>query len=268
MSDVPLPEDAELLTSITGAVRAAGDRLLARYASGARPADRDELLGAIVDNESVSADPLRSALTATRPAACWATEDQDFTELPAGEWWAVDAVEGNVNLVHGSPEWYVNTTLLRDREPVAAVVYQPVGNVLYTAIRGGGAFADGEPMHVSAKSDLGVAIATTGQAEAGQSATYGRIGASITAMLEHTLLVRATVPSTTPLLAVAAGHADLFWQYRSSLAGVAAGVLFVTEAGGVVTDLAGAPWHPGSTGILASTPDLHRAALETLSTVH
>jgi myo-inositol-1(or 4)-monophosphatase len=106
----------------------------------------------------------------------------------------------------------------------------------------GGAFADGRRLRVSAKSDLGVAIATTGQAEAGQRETYRRIGDAITAMLDRTLLVRATVPSTFPML-------------------------LVTEAGGLVTDLAGAPWRPGSADILASAPALHAGALATLSTV-
>jgi myo-inositol-1(or 4)-monophosphatase len=196
------------------------------------------------------------------------TPDLETTELPPGEWWAVDAVEGNVNHVHGLPEWCVSATLLRDDVPVLTVVHQPVGDVVHSAIRGAGAFADGRRLRVSAKSDLGVAIATTGQAEAGQRDTYRRIGDSITTMLGEALLVRATVPSTFPMLLVASGHTDLFWQYRPTLPGVAAGALLVAEAGGVVTDLGGAPWRPGSAGILAGAPALHTAALAALSTVN
>ncbi|MFG1645828.1 inositol monophosphatase family protein [Amycolatopsis sp. NPDC049252] len=260
-------EDTAVLTAAVAAVRDAGRRLLAGYSPASRPADRAGLLAAIEENERTSIDGLRAALTAARPEANWPTEEQETAELPPGEWWAVDAVEGNVNHVHGLPEWCVTATLLRDGVPVLTAVHQPVGNVVHTAIRGHGAFADGRRLRVSAKTDLGAAIATTGQAEAGQRETYRRIGESITAMLGSALLVRATVPSTFPLLLVAAGHADLFWQYRPTLPGVAAGALLVTEAGGLVTDLAGAPWRPGSDGILATAPALQAAALATLSTV-
>jgi myo-inositol-1(or 4)-monophosphatase len=261
-------EDAAVLAAVVDAVRDAGSRLLTRYSTDARPADRAGLLAAIDENERNSIDELHLALAAARPEAKWVTEETETTELPPGEWWAVDAVEGNVNHVHGLPEWCVSATLLRDGVPVLTAVYQPVGDVLHSAIRGGGAFAGDRRLRVSAKSDLGVAIATTGQAEAGQRETYRRIGDAITAMLGATLLVRATVPSTFPMLLVAAGHADLFWQYRPTLPGVAAGALLVSEAGGIVTDLAGAPWRPGSDGILASAPALHAAALGTLSTVN
>ena len=63
-----------------------------------------------------------------------------------------------------------------------------------------------------------------GQAEAGQTATYGPIGGSVTAMLGHALLVRTSVPSTFPMLHVASGQNDVFWQYACVLPGVAAGV--------------------------------------------
>jgi myo-inositol-1(or 4)-monophosphatase len=239
---VPGAEDAAVLTAVVGAVRDAGRRLLDGYSVDARPLDRAGLLAAIEENERTSAGDLRVALAAARPEAGWVTEETETAELPPGEWWAVDAVEGNVNHVHGLPEWCVSATLLRDNVPVLTAVYQPVADIVHRAIRGGGAFADGRRLRVSAKSDLGAAIATTGQAEAGQHETYRRIGESITAMLGRTLLVRATVPSTFPMLLVAG-------------------------AGGLVTDLAGVPWRPGSADILAGAPALHADALDVLSTV-
>jgi myo-inositol-1(or 4)-monophosphatase len=262
-----VPTDIDLLESVTDAVRGTGAVLLSRYSAEARPADRTTLFSALGENERSAVDRLRAALAAVRPSAGWVGEDQEFTALPPGEWWAADAVEGNVNLVHALPEWSVNATLIRDNEAVLTVVHQPVGDLTYTGTRDGGAFMNGAPLRVSAKADLGLAIATTGQAEAGQRGTYRLIGASITAMLEHVLLVRATVPATFPMVRVAAGHEDLFWQYQPSLAGIAAGVLLITEAGGVVTDLAGAPWRPGSPGILAGAPGPHAQALKILATL-
>jgi myo-inositol-1(or 4)-monophosphatase len=100
--------------------------------------------------------------------------------------------------------------------------------------------------------------------EAGQTGTYRRIGESITAMLGRALLVRASVPSTFPMLLVATGHNDVFCQYEPVLPGVAAGILLVTEAGGTASRIDGSPWAPGVPDVLVATPALHAAAVEVL----
>lgn len=262
-----LADDPALLAKVIDAVHDAGTRLLALYSPDARPGDWNEIASAGRRNEEASLDGLRDALAAARPQARWVEDDQETIELPPGEWWVVDAAEGNVNHVHGLPEWCVSATLLRDNTPVLAAVYQPIGDLTYTAVRGAGVHLNGRPLHTSTKSDLAVAIVTTGQAEAGQAHTYRRFGDALTAMLSRALLVRATVPSTFPLLLVASGHYDVFWQYEPVLPGIAAGALFVTEAGGIVSDIHGRPWRPGSPDFLASSPRLHAAAVEALSTV-
>lgn len=260
-------DDLTLLAKVVDAAHDAGARLLDIYSPDARPGDRSEIVGAARRNEEASLSGLRVALTTARPEAQWVEDDQETVSLPPGEWWAVDAVEGNVNHVHGLPEWCVTVTLLRNNTPVLTAVYQPVGDLTYTAILGAGAYLNGRLLYTSTKSDLATAIVTTGQAEAGQEGTYRRLGSSISAMLSRVLLVRATVPSTFPLLLVASGHYDVFWQYEPVLPGIAAGALLVTEAGGIVSNVYGQPWRPGSNSILASAPNLHSAAIEALSTV-
>lgn len=257
--------DAVLLTDVVAAVQNAGAALLARYTPGARPDSRDALFAALSANERVSADVLRAELSTLRPSAGWVDEDLETVQLPHGEWWVVDAVEGNVNHVHGMPEWAVTATLVRDNAPVLAVVNQPVGNLTYTAILGNGAQLNGQALHTSAKTDLSAALAATGQAEAGQTDTYPKLAGSVEAMLERALLVRATVPSTFPMLLIAEGHIDVFWQYESVLPGIAAGALLTAEAGGRVTGTDGQPWRPGVRDVIAAAPGIHEAALEVLS---
>lgn len=256
-----------LLNAVVTATHAAGDRLLKIYAPDARPTGRADMFTAGKRNEEASLPELRAALEAIRPGAGWVEEDMETTALPPGEWWTVDDVEGSVNHVHGMPEWCVSVTLVRDGEPVLTVVRQPIGDLTYTAVRGGGAWLNGKRLEVSAKTELNAAIVATGQAEAEQAGTYRRIGESVTAMLGKALLVRATVPSTFPMLLVAAGHNDVFWQYEPVLPGIAAGVLLVTEAGGVASRIDGSPWRPGAPDVLVSAPALHRAAIDVLATV-
>lgn len=259
--------DTALLEATVDAVRAAGARLLAGFDPTTRPTGRADIVAAVRRNEDASLDGLRDALAAARPGAGWVSEAEETTALPPGEWWAVDAVEGNVNHVHGAAEWGVSATLLRDGEPVLTAVHQPVGDLTRTAVRGRGALVDGVPLRASAKTVLADAIVGTGQAEAGQRATYRRIGDSITALLERALLVRASVPSTFPMLLVAGGQQDAFWQYEPVLPGVAAGVLLVTEAGGVASRIDGSPWRPGDPDVLVTAPGVHAAVVDALSAV-
>ena len=260
-------EDVAMIPSIVAVARATGARLLGIFSRDARPLALAHILTAVEHNEALALEGMRDALQRVRPDARWLDETLEAATLPDGEWWVVDAVEGNVNLIHGMSEWCVTITLVRDNVPVVAVVYQPVGDVTYTAVRGAGAHRNGAPLHVSPKSALDAAIVTTGQAEAGQTSTHVRIGRSITVMLGHALLVRATVPSTFPMLLVAQGHNDVFWQYQPVLPGMAAGVLLVTEAGGVASRIDGSPWRPGSPDVLVATPALHAAAVELLATM-
>jgi myo-inositol-1(or 4)-monophosphatase len=261
----PAALDAELLVAVNNAATEAGNRLMADFSPDARPASRADMAAVGGDLEDLVLAELRPELESLRPQARWVDDDRETTPLPPGEWWVVDAVEGAVNYVHGLPEWAVTVALIRDGRPTLAVVRQPVGDLAYTAVLGGGAYLNGRPLRTSAKTDLDAAIAVTGQAEAGQRETYRRIGQSVSTMLDRALLVRTSVPSTFPMLLLAAGQSDLFWQYEPVLPGVAAGSLIVTEAGGVVSRIDGSPWGPGSPDILAAAPGLHHAAAEALT---
>lgn len=258
-------EDIALLDRLVAVVTEAGNRVAELFSPASRPTDRHDIFTAGRRNEETSLAVLRPGLAAARPAVGWVDDDQETTALPVGEWWAVDAVEGNVNHVHGMAEWAVTATLIRDNEPVLTAMHQPVGDLTYTARKGAGAWCNGRRLQTSSKTELADAIVATGQAESGQEQTYLRIGRSITAMLSRALLVRATVPSTFPLLSVAEGHIDGFWQYEPVLPGVAGGALLVREAGGDVTDLDGRPWRPGSPALVAAAAGIHPAVIDGLS---
>jgi len=257
--------DTRLLGEVARVATEAGDRLLAVYSPDARPADRDELTKTAARNEKVSSAGLRDALRALRSEARWLEEENETGPLPGGEWWVVDTAEGSVNHVHGMPEWGVSITLVTDGVPSLGVFRQPVGNLTYTALRGHGAHVGGRRLAVSEKSGLELAIVGTGQAEARQAGTYDRIGRSVTALLGKAFLVRAIVPSTFPLLLVAGGHTDAFWQYEPVLPGIALGILVATEAGGTVSAVDGSPWTPAADTVLVAAPGVHPAMVRALT---
>lgn len=260
-------EDLALLPHLVEVAQQAGRRVRELlFSPAARPTGRADLYtGNQRVEEAVSG--LREALTALRPEARWLDDDPETHRTRrqlAGEWWVVDGVEGAVNFLHGLPEWAVNITLVRDGLPVAAVVHQPIGELTHTAVRGGGAHLDGAPLRASAKVELSAAIVTTSQAGGGPELNRRTAGA-IDVLFGRALLVRQTVPSTFPLLAVAAGHSDGYWRFGPDLPALAPGVLLATEAGAIATDLAGAPWRAGSADVVVAAPSLHAAVLDALS---
>lgn len=260
--------DEALLPAVVETVQAAGRHLKSRFSFDSRPGSRDEILAAIQANDVESSGLLREGLRQARPGAGWVEDELAVGLLPPGEWWITDPVEGNINHIHGMADWCVTATLVRDNVPVLTVVYLPMTNDTYTAIRGGGAYLNGVRLHVSAKTQLDAALAGTGQARPGEDReTHRRIGESVTAMLEDALVLRVSVPATLQLIQVAAGRMDVFWQYSQVLSGLLAGALLVEEAGGRITDTHGRPWNLASNDFLAAAANLHAASVEVLSRI-
>ncbi|WP_405854266.1 3'(2'),5'-bisphosphate nucleotidase CysQ [Streptomyces sp. NBC_01515] len=258
--------DADLLAGTESAVRAAGAVLRDRFGDVVPYRTFDELMRALAANDDTVLDILRPRLTALRPNARWVEEELAGGALPAGEWWVVDPAEGNVNHLHGLPEWAVTATLVRDNQPVLIVVHLPMTDETYTALTGAGAHLDGRPLHVSRTPDLGLSIVATSQARPDEDEkVVRRVGASITEMLVDALVVRTSVPATLHLLNVAAGRIEAFWQFAGARADLLPGVLLVTEAGGRISDAEGRPWTPESESFLAAAPDVHADAVATLS---
>ncbi|AUA15819.1 3'(2'),5'-bisphosphate nucleotidase CysQ [Streptomyces sp. SID8382] len=260
--------DTALLTRVTAAVRTAGDLLRERHTPHPRGVALDEIVAEIHANDNAVLDVLKAPLMAARPGARWAEDELEGGALPPGEWWIVDPAEGNINHVHGMSDWAVTATLVRDNRPVLTVVHLPPTGDWYTAVAGQGARLNGAPLRVSAKTDLGAALVGTGQARPGENErTFHRIGASVTQLLVHGLVVRVSVPATLQLIHVAAGRMDAFWQFSDVRSGLVAGALLVAEAGGTVTDTRGNPWDLASGDFLATAPGIHTAAVSVLSSV-
>jgi myo-inositol-1(or 4)-monophosphatase len=258
--------DAELLEQTAIAVRAAGSALRGRFGDVVRHRTREELLRALAENDNAVLDVLRPRLTGLRPDARWVEDELAGGALPAGEWWVVDPAEGNINHLHGLPDWAVTATLVRENLPVLTVVHLPLTGETYTALAGAGAHLDGRPLRVADTADLGLGLVGTSQARPDEDEQVVRqVGGSITAMLFDALVVRASVPATLHLVNVAAGRMDAFWQFAGARADLLPGALLVAEAGGRISDAAGRPWTPDSKSFLAAAPGVHAQAVATLS---
>jgi len=257
-----------LLGDVVDVLRATGTALTERFSTRTGLRTRAEVVAAIEAGDDEALQVLRPRLQALRPGAGWLEDELADGPLPGGEWWVVDPVEGAINRVHGLAEWGVTATLVQDNRPVLTAVHLPLARTTCTAVAGGGAHQDGVRLQASPKVELRGALVGTGQASPRETAeTFALIGRSLPAMMAASGVTRVSVPPTLQLLAVAAGQADVFWQHSAVRSGLLAGALLVQEAGGVVTDLSGAPWAADSPDFLAAAPGVHAEAVAVLSAV-
>ena len=168
----------------------------------------------------------------------------------------VDPIDGTTNFLHGYPEYAVSIGVARDGEPVAAAVLNVTTGELFSALRGQGARRDGNPIRVSAISEPSRALIGTGfpfkhrhflPAYLQQLETVVRSSAG----------VRRAGSAALDLANVACGRFDGFWELMLAPWDVAAGILIVREAGGVVTDLSGRDAALEHAAIVAANPALH-----------
>lgn len=185
-------------------------------------------------------------------------------ELPAGLSWVVDPLDGTTNFLHRFPYYAVSVAALVDREPVAAVVEHVPPGTRYHAVRGGGAFQDDAALHVSGIVEARQALIGTGFPFKfmDQLPVYE---AQFAAVVAGAGGLRRPGSAALDLCDVAAGRFDGFWELRLAPWDVAAGVLIVREAGGLVTGLAGETDVIRHGPIVAGNPVIHAWLLKLLN---
>ena len=173
--------------------------------------------------------------------------------------WYVDPLDGTTNFSHGFPQFCVSLGLEQrpadlksgqDGTLVAGVIYDPMRDELFTAERGHGAWLNGKPMHVSRTPDLAESLLATGF-----PSRKRHDSPNIHFYHEFTLRshgVRRAGSAALDLAYVAAGRLEAFWEFNLNPWDTAAGILLVEEAGGKVTDFAGAHFQLNSNEILSS----------------
>jgi myo-inositol-1(or 4)-monophosphatase len=203
------------------------------------------------------------ALHRERPGDAILAEEGSGEDLPGARFrWIVDPLDGTVNFAHGYPRFCVSIGVERDGERHVGVVYDPILDELFHAVRAGGAFVNGARIHVSEETELGRSLLATGFAydAAGRNENLVHFGA----FMNRTRGLRRDGSAALDLSYVACGRLDGFWELHLHPWDVAAGFLLVEEAGGRVSGLAGDPPSRSGAETVASNGRIHDAMLGVL----
>jgi myo-inositol-1(or 4)-monophosphatase len=167
------------------------------------------------------------------------------------------------------PHFAISLALERDGEIIAGIVYQPISDELFWAEKGNGAFIDtpnarSRRLRVSGRKDLARALVGTGIPHIGRGdhPAYLR---KLETVMGKTAGVRRWGAASLDFAFVAAGRYDAFFEYGLAPWDVAAGLLLVREAGGMVSDDAGLPYVLGGPSILATNAGLRDVMVEVLA---
>jgi myo-inositol-1(or 4)-monophosphatase len=177
--------------------------------------------------------------------------------------WIVDPLDGTANYVHRLQTFAVSIGLQQGSELVAGCVFDPISDEIYTAVRGGGAKLNGRPIRASNCQRLSAAMVAVSF-----SPNVPRGSIEITRFIEVLHAAQATRrlgSAALNLCYLAAGRLDSYWATSLAAWDIAAGVLILREAGGIVTDIRGTPLDMEKPEMLASASDaLHAETLEVL----
>lgn len=176
---------------------------------------------------------------------------------------AVDPLDGTTNFLHGYPQYAVSIACMIDGVLEAAVVHDVPRDVQFTARRGAGAYRGTARISVSSIDKPWRALIGTGFPFRDPSQLQPYLGGFINVAREAAGLRRAGA-AALDLADVACGRFDAFWELSLSPWDIAAGILLIREAGGVVTDLDGNEKKVAHGGLVAGNPVMHRWVLERL----
>lgn len=239
--------------AVDGAV-SAGSLLLDRFGGERRGVQSKATPTDLVsDADRESEDLLYRFIRTHRPDDGIVGEEGTGAESRSGLRWILDPLDGTVNFLFRIPVWSVSVAVEDDAGALVGVVHDPNRDETFTAVRGGGARLGTDPIRVSARGDLETALIGTGFAydariRAHQAEVVRRV-------LPRVRDVRRAGSAALDLASLACGRLDGFYEAHMEIWDRAAGVLIVSEAGGVISDYP--PPHGDAVGVIGANPVLH-----------
>lgn len=174
--------------------------------------------------------------------------------------WLVDPLDGTTNFLHSNPLFAVSIGLEREGQLVAGVIYNPASDELYTAEKGKGAYMNDRRLRVANRRAVADCLVTTGIPHRGREG-HKRFLDEMKLMMSEVSGIRRTGSAALDMAFVAAGRFDAYWERNLKSWDLAAGIVILREAGGIVTDLAGADKMLDNGNVLAANSAIHKLML-------
>ena len=179
--------------------------------------------------------------------------------------WIIDPLDGTSNFMRGIPHYAISIGCIKENRLEHAVVLDPVRREEFTASRGRGAQLNGHRIRVSKRTDLRECLLGTGIPFLGhKQALLPQYAASMAELAGQCMGIRRAGAAALDLAYVAAGRFDAFWEVGLKPWDMAAGVLLIKEAGGLVSDTDGSENFMDSGNVVCGAPKIFKQVLQTV----
>ncbi|RAL49832.1 hypothetical protein DM860_002123 [Cuscuta australis] len=222
----------------------------------------------VTDTDKKSETAIVDIVTQNFPDHLILGEEGGFTGDPSSDYlWCIDPLDGTTNFTHNYPSFAVSVAVLFRGKPAASTVVEFVGgpmcwnNRIYTAAAGKGAYANGQKINVSRTDKLEQSLLVTGFGY-DHDASWAANMELFKGFTGTSRGVRRLGAAAVDLCHVALGIVEAYWEYRLKPWDVAAGVLIVEEAGGLVSCMDGERFCVFDRSVLASNGALHDKLLD------
>lgn len=184
--------------------------------------------------DRMAEETIREELMEARPNYGWCGEESEEVKgADPTRRWIVDPLDGTTNFLHGLPHWAISIALEHKGEIVSAVVFDPVKDEMFVAEKGAGAWLNDTRMRVSGRRDLMDMIFATGVPFGGKADLPDTLK-DIARIAPACAGIRRFGAASLDLAYVAAGRYDGYWERNLKPWDIAAGLLIVREAGGLI----------------------------------
>lgn len=231
-----------LITIMVKAARAAGRGLARDFGEVENLQVSKKGPGDFVSNADHRAEEvIYSELARARPGYGFVMEERGIVEgTDKTNRFIVDPLDGTLNFLHGVPHFCISIGLEREGNLHAGVVYNPISGDIYWAEKGQGAWLENRRLRVATRMKLSQALLATGIPNIGQSEDIHKtFWTELTHMTQEVVGVRRFGSAALDLAYVASGRFDGFWERNLKPWDIAAGIVLVREAGGLVHDIDG-----------------------------
>jgi myo-inositol-1(or 4)-monophosphatase len=208
---------------------------------------------------------LRDSLAHARPEYGFLMEESGaITGNDPNRRWIIDPIDGTTNFIHGIPHFAISIALEENNEITAGVIYEPINDQMFWAEKGNGAWLNDRRMRVSGRTQMEQSIFATGIPflSRGDHKQFLRQMESVMAVSAG---IRRFGSAALDLAYVAAGRFDGFWETELQPWDIAAGIIMVREAGGMVSEINGRDGMLKTGSILAANPNLYKELGQTIS---
>lgn len=253
---------SELLVVAEELAREAGDMALRGRKSGAVTATtKSSPTDMVTQYDKASEELITRDLTAQRPNDGIIGEEGANTPSSSGITWHIDPIDGTSNFYFDIPMWAVSIGAVDESGPLVGVVYAPALGEMFTAVRGQGAFLNGQQIHVRHNINLNDALVCTGFSYRVEERVHH--AQRVANMITHIRDLRRFGAAAIDLCFVACGRYDAYFEENLHSWDLVAGQVIATEAGAVVSNFDGGPVSPER--VLCSQPGVQQQLIQLIA---